>query len=79
MDSSGQANRVRLAQGSHSGPPAFPKDVAPRFSDDSQVLCLLPKGYHLLEKARVEEASSSIKAGPKLVPKVTSHEKVGNL
>lgn len=79
MDSSGQANSVRLAQGSHSAPPAFPEDIAPRLSYDSQVLCLLPKGYHLLGKARVEEASSSTKAGHKLVPKATNHEKVGNL
>ena len=43
MDSSGQANSVRLAQGSHSGAPAFPEDVAPRLSYDSQVLHPLPK------------------------------------
>lgn len=79
MDSSGQANSVRLAQGSHSGAPAFPEDVAPRLSYDSQVLHPLPKGHHLLGKARVEEASSRTQAGPKLVPKATSHEKVGDL
>lgn len=72
-------SRPRLAQGSHYGPPAFPEDLAPRLSYDSKVPHPLPKGHHLLGEARVEEASSSTQAGPKLEPKATSHDKVGKL
>lgn len=49
------------------------------WSYDSKVLHPLPKGHHLLGEARVEEASSSTQAGPKLEPKATSHDKVGKL